>query len=164
MLMLAYASVPLYRLFCQVTGFGGTPQVVAKTEQGQVSDVVVTVRFNADIDPGLNWEFAPGERVVKMKIGEHRLTYFTAKNLDAVATAGHATFNVLPESAGAYFSKMECFCFTDQRLSAGQRATLPVSFYIDPAILEDPLLKDTRIITLSYTFFPSKSGSVTSNP
>lgn len=155
MLMLAYASVPLYRLFCEITGYGGTTRqatVAPKT----ISDRTITIEFNADIDPNLNWEFKPGERSHKVKIGEQALTYYVAHNRENQAIKGHAVYNVLPFKAGVYFNKIECFCFTEQTLAAGQKVDMPVSFFIDPAMLNDPDMADVKTITLSYTFFPAK--------
>lgn len=156
MAMLAYASVPLYRLFCQTTGFGGTPQR-ADHAPATAGGRAVEVRFNADIAPGLPWRFTPGQRSMTLKVGENRLAYYTVKNLTNGSITGHATYNVLPDSAGAYFVKIECFCFKDQTLKAGQEVQMPVSFFIDPAITEDRALRGLKTITLSYTFFPSKS-------
>lgn len=152
---LAYASVPLYRLFCQVTGFGGTTQE-ALVAPGAVSGHVINVRFNADIDPALPWEFKPGERQMRVKVGEQSLTHYVAYNKTNSPVTGHATYNVVPHGAGAYFSKIHCFCFENQTLQPRQKMNMPVSFFIDPAILNDPEMKDVRTITLSYTFFPLK--------
>ncbi|MEQ8355499.1 MAG: cytochrome c oxidase assembly protein [Kiloniellaceae bacterium] len=148
----AYASVPLYQLFCQITGYGGTTQV-AEAPPGAVGERVITVRFNTDIDPQLPWAFQPVEREMKMKVGESGLAFFRARNLSARTTVGTATFNVTPLKAGQYFNKVQCFCFTEQRLAAGATADMPVSFFVDPAIEEDPNLREVRTITLSYTFF-----------
>lgn len=156
MVMLAYASVPLYRMFCKVTGYGGTTQE-AKSAPGSISQRVINIEFNSDIDPALNWEFMPGERSHKVKIGEQALTYFTAHNLENHPVTGRAAYNVVPFKAGIYFNKIECFCFTEQTLAAGQKVHMPVSFFIDPAMLSDPDMDDVKTITLSYTFFPVDS-------
>jgi len=148
----AYAAVPLYQLFCQVTGFGGTTQVAAAAPE-TVGERVFTIRFNADVDPGLPWAFQPVERSMTVKVGESGLAFFRAVNLTARQTAGTATFNVTPEIAGAYFNKIDCFCFTQQTLAAHQEADMPVSFFVDPAILDDPEASKIEEITLSYTFF-----------
>lgn len=153
MAMLAYASVPLYRLFCQVTGYGGTT-VQAETLPTTVSDRKIKVTFNADISKKLPWEFKPGERLVEANVGEQMLTYYTAENLTQQPVSGHATYNVVPHKAGPYFAKIECFCFERQTLEPGQHVNMPISFYIDPAILDDPEMDDVQTITLSYTFFP----------
>lgn len=154
MVMLAYASVPLYRIFCKVTGYGGTPKQ-AYAAPKNISERVINIEFNADIDPGLPWEFKPGEASHKVKVGEQNLTYFVAHNLENKPVTGHAVYNVLPFKAGAYFNKIQCFCFSEQTLAAGQKVDMPVSFFIDPAILNDPDMDDVNTITLSYTFFPA---------
>lgn len=150
--MLAYASVPLYRLFCQVTGFGGTTTTAAHAP-GVVTTRMITVRFNADIDRNLPWRFAPEAVSKEVHVGQEILTYYTAENLTDRAITGHATYNVVPHKAAPYFAKIECFCFTDQTLSARQKVHMPLSFFIDPAILEDKEMQDVDTITLSYTFF-----------
>lgn len=155
MFMLAYASVPLYRLFCEFTGYGGTTKQATIAPQN-ISQRKINIEFNADIDPALNWEFSAGERSHKVKIGEQALTYFVAHNRENRAVTGRATYNVIPFKAGAYFNKIECFCFTEQTLAARQKVDMPVSFFIDPAILSDPDMDDVKTITLSYTFFPAK--------
>ncbi len=155
MLMLAYASVPLYRMFCKVTGYGGTTQE-AQTTPKTISNRVITVEFNTDTDPALNWDFRPGERSHKVKIGEQGLTYFVAHNRENHAVSGQAAYNVVPFKAGIYFNKIQCFCFTEQTLEPGQKVNMPVSFFIDPAMLDDPDMDDVKTITLSYTFFPVK--------
>lgn len=154
MLMLAYASVPLYRLFCKVTGYGGTTQQ-ANAAPANISQRTINIEFNTDIDPALNWEFKAGERNHKVKIGQQALTYFEAHNRENYAVTGRAVYNVVPFKAGPYFSKIECFCFTEQTLAAGQKVTMPVSFFIDPAMLNDPEMNDVKTIILSYTFFPA---------
>lgn len=155
MLALSYASVPLYRMFCKVTGYGGTTQESAHAPQ-RVSDRVVTVRFNADTERGLVWDFKPGEGSVKARIGQQILTHFTARNLSDHAITGRAAYNVIPFSAGPYFVKITCFCFNEQTLQPGQQIAMPVVFYIDPSMLDDPEMNEVRIITLSYTFFEVK--------
>lgn len=155
MLMLAYASVPLYRLFCQVTGYGGTTREAKQAPQ-KISDRTINIEFNTDIDPALNWEFKPGERSHKVKVGQKALTYFVAHNRENKSVTGRAVYNVVPFKAGEYFNKIQCFCFTEQTLAAGQKVDMPVSFFIDPAILNDPDMDDVKTITLSYTFFPAK--------
>ncbi len=155
MVMLAYASVPLYRLFCQVTGFGGTTQQAATIPQ-RVLDRHITVRFNTDVSPELPWKFRPVQNKVDVRVGEQTLVHFTARNNGDNATTGVATFNVTPYKAGPYFNKIQCFCFDNQPLEAGETADLPVSFFVDPALADDPDLDDVNTITLSYTFFPLK--------
>lgn len=152
MLMLAYASVPLYRLFCQVTGFGGT--TVQKTElPNQILDRTMRIQFNADIDPKLEWEFAPDQLSVDVKVGEEILGFYTATNNTDKPITGHATYNVVPHRAGPYFVKVECFCFQNQTLQPGETVHMPISFYVDPLIKEDRNLDNVDMITLSYTFF-----------
>lgn len=152
MIGLSFASVPLYRLFCQVTGYGGTTQV-AEAAPGAVAERVIKVRFNADTAPGLPWTFKPVQREIALKIGESGLAYYRARNLADQAVTGTSTFNVTPLKAGQYFSKVQCFCFTEQRLEAGQELDMAVSFFVDPEILSDRNLDDVKTITLSYTFF-----------
>lgn len=149
---LVYYSVPLYRMFCQVTGFGGTIRQ-ADAAPGAVGERVITVTFNTDISARLPWTFRPAQRQVRVRVGEEVVAIFVAHNTSGEATTGTATFNVSPPKAGRYFNKIECFCFTEQRLAAGAREEMPVSFFIDPAILDDRGLDDVNTITLSYTMF-----------
>lgn len=158
MVMLTYASVPLYRLFCEATGYGGTTRE-AKHAPGKVLSRVVTVEFNADTDPGLPWKFRPGQPSMRVKVGQQSTTHYVAKNLTNTPLTGHATYNVLPFSAGRYFVKIECFCFKEQTLAPGAEVNMPVVFYVDPAIADDPEMKDVSTITLSYTFFPVKNDA-----
>ena len=154
MVGLAFASVPLYRMFCQVTGFGGTPQV-SDVVPAAVTGRVITVRFNSDVHSDLPWRFQPVERAVQVRVGEPGLAIFRAVNLSARAVTGTATFNVTPLKAGQYFNKVQCFCFDEQRLEAGQSVDMGVSFFIDPAIEDDRNLDEVRTVTLSYSFFRS---------
>lgn len=158
MVMLSFAAVPLYRLFCQVTGFGGTT-MEASSAPLHVADREITVSFNADKDPNLAWKFTPLEPSVNVKIGENRLIAYRAENLTSAPTHGTATYNVTPHAAGKYFNKIQCFCFQEQTLAANQSVNMPVSFFIDPAILDDPELRDLTNITLSYTFFSVESAN-----
>lgn len=153
MVGLSFASVPLYRLFCQVTGFGGTPQIGRAVGDVKILDRDITVRFNADVAPDMPWTFRPDEKSVTLKVGQQGLTSYYSKNNSSKAIEGMATFNVLPETAGIYFHKVQCFCFERQTLQGNQEAHMPVLFYVDPAIADDPDLKDIHTITLSYTFF-----------
>jgi cytochrome c oxidase assembly protein subunit 11 len=150
----AYASVPLYRLFCQVTGYGGTTQRADHQYSDKILDRTITVRFDTNTSGGLPWNFAPVKREITMKIGETVQADFRVTNLFNTPTSGRASFNVTPELAGSYFNKVECFCFTDTTLKGGETLDMPVVFYVDPAIVDTPELKDIRTITLSYTFFP----------
>lgn len=154
MLGLGYASVPLYRLFCQVTGFGGTTMRVseAAAAQIQVASNTVVVRFDANVDRALPWAFKPIQVTDTVSIGARDMAIYTAKNLSTEPITGTATFNVQPEVAGKYFSKVQCFCFTEQTLQPGQEVRMPVIYYVDPKILDDPDAKDVEEITLSYTF------------
>ena len=148
----AYAAVPLYDLFCRVTGFGGTTQV-AEAAPGAVAERMITVRFDASLNRKLPWAFEAPENAVKLPIGESGLAFYSAKNLTDRRITGTATYNVSPDKAGYYFSKIDCFCFTEQVLEPGQAVDMPVSFFIDPEILTDPEMDDVKTITLSYTFF-----------
>jgi cytochrome c oxidase assembly protein subunit 11 len=156
MVGLTAASVPLYQMFCQVTGYGGTtqratevPEVGPEGPQGPP----ITVSFNADVAPDLPWRFRPVQRSVVVRPGEERLAFYEAVNRGTEPVVGTATFNVTPFSAGAYFNKLQCFCFTEQVLEPGQQVEMPVSFFVDPAMLDDPDGAEVREITLSYTFF-----------
>jgi len=155
MVGLAYASVPLYELFCQVTGYGGTPQV-ATVAPGPVSDKKIVIRFDANTNPKLPWKFKAAQTEMTVKLGEQTLAFYEAQNLDREDVTGTAVFNVTPLKAGPYFSKIECFCFTEQTLTAGQRIDMPVQFFIDPEIFTDPDTKDVTTVTLSYTFYPAE--------
>jgi cytochrome c oxidase assembly protein subunit 11 len=157
MVGLAYASAPLYDLFCRMTGFDGTP-IVGTLPAGEVLERTMAVRFDANVAPGLNWRFSPESPEVTVKVGETTTVLYKVRNEGAVATTGIATFNVQPALAGAYFIKLECFCFTEKTLQPGEATESAVVFYIDPSIAQDPNVKDLGSITLSYTYFPSKSG------
>ena len=152
MVALSFASVPLYDLFCRVTGYGGTTQTAAAVT-GEVLERQITVRFNASVARGMPWSFHPQQRALKVKVGEERLAFYTAYNPTDRRTGGTATFNVSPAKAGQYFNKIACFCFSEQVLGPGQSVQMPVSFFIDPAIATDPALDEVTEITLSYTFF-----------
>ncbi|WP_181699308.1 cytochrome c oxidase assembly protein [Chthonobacter albigriseus] len=155
MIGLAYASVPLYDLFCKVTGYGGTPNRVETADGVTVLDKDITVRFDANTAPGLPWRFDADQRSVTLKIGEMRTISYRAINTSDQPTVGTATFNVTPAAAGAYFSKIACFCFTQQPLKPGEEIEMGVTFYVDPAIVNDPDINQAKTITLSYTFFPA---------
>lgn len=152
---LVAGSVPLYRLFCAATGYGGTPRVAAgASAPGAAADApTVTVRFNADTYRDLPWEFRPGQGPMPVRLGEPALATFTARNLSDEAMVGIATFNVTPAKAAPHVTKVACFCFSEQRLEPGQSATLPLSFHIDPALATDREAGEVETITLSYTFF-----------
>ncbi len=157
MLGMAYAAVPLYQWFCQVTGYAGTTQR-AEAPTGTILERDITVRFDANTSSALDWQFEPQERAITLKIGEKGQTAYVARNLGGDASYGTATFNVSPGVAGAYFNKIECFCFTEQKLAGGEQVDMPVIFFVDPDIVNDPLLKDINTITLSYTFFPDEEA------
>jgi cytochrome c oxidase assembly protein subunit 11 len=157
MVGLAYASVPLYDLFCKVTGFDGTP-IVSSAPAGQILDRTIAVRFDSNVSPGLNWRFSPETPEAKVRIGETTTVLYRVTNTGSTPTTGIATYNVQPDLAGAYFMKLECFCFTEQTLQPGETVESAVVFYIDPAIVRDSDVQDLHSITLSYTYFPSKGG------
>ena len=161
---LSYASVPLYKLFCQVTGYGGTTQVVQNVSD-KVVDRSITVRFDANVTPALDWRFAPTQKSIKLSLGENALAFYRAENTGSGPLVGTATFNVTPDKAGIYFNKVECFCFQEQLLAPNQVIDMPVSFFIDPDMMNDPNLDDVTTITLSYTFLRShtQSGAITTN-
>lgn len=155
MVGLAFASVPLYRAFCQVTGFDGTPsRAIGRKAPGAVPGESVAVRFDANVSPTLPWKFQPEANRKIVPIGGRQMAIFLAHNLSARPITGRATFNVSPTQAAKYFSKIQCFCFTEQTLKAGEEARMPVIFYVDPAFAKDPDTKDIAEITLSYTFYP----------
>jgi cytochrome c oxidase assembly protein subunit 11 len=152
MIGLAFASVPLYRVFCQVTGYGGEPQR-ADIAPDQVLDQKIKVRFDANVDHSLPWTFAPVQRSIDVKIGETATALFKATNNSSAPVTGRAVFNVTPEQAGLYFTKIECFCFKEQTLAAGESVEMPVTFFVDPKFAEDENTKNIFEITLSYTFY-----------
>ncbi len=153
MVAMSYAAVPLYKLYCQATGYNGTTQRASKPSE-QTLDRMMSVRFDANVGAGLAWHFEPLQRTLDVKIGENVLAFYRATNSSSRPLTGMATFNVTPELAGSYFAKVECFCFTEQRLEPGQSIDMPVSFYIDPALIRDSDAAGLQLITLSYTFFP----------
>ena len=160
MLGLGFAAVPLYRMFCQATGFGGTTQrataeeaaAAARSPQGQGRQI--SIRFDSNIGNGIPWAFYPEKKHVSVGIGGKSMAIFIAKNLSNKPVTGRAVFNVTPEQAGPYFTKIECFCFTEQTLQPGQEVRMPVLFYVDKKFLDDPDDADVQEITLSYTFYP----------
>jgi cytochrome c oxidase assembly protein subunit 11 len=158
MIGLAFASVPLYNLFCNLTGFDGRAiRAESLPDTSEILDRTVTIRFNADTNQNLQWDFRPEEREITVKIGQRGLTNYFAKNLAAAPLTGTALYNVTPLKAGKYFHKVQCFCFEAQTLDAGEQIDMPVMFYIDPAMDKDPSMKDVKTITLSYNFFKSES-------
>lgn len=154
MVGLAYASVPLYRLFCKVTGFGGTTQIATSAPTAPTEAQTISVRFDANVDSALGWSFHPKEQRQQIRIGEVAMAYYVARNEGSAAVTGSAVFNVTPPEAGAYFNKISCFCFTQQQLAPGQSVEMPVQYFVDPAILDDADTRTIGEITLSYTFYP----------
>ena len=161
MIGLSYAAVPFYKAFCKATGFGGTTQRAEKAPD-KATDQFIMVRFDANTSSGLPWEFHPRQNVMKVKIGEQNMAYYDARNIGSNTNTGTAVFNVSPASAGAFFDKIQCFCFTKQTLKAGQAEELPVSFFVDPALLDDADARNIKEITLSYTFYPATDPAVQS--
>tara|TARA_B100000686_G_scaffold197669_1_gene204538 strand:- start:658 stop:1233 length:576 start_codon:yes stop_codon:yes gene_type:complete len=155
MLTLAYASVPLYDLFCRVTGYGGTPQVATEMPS-TLGDRELTVRFNADVNRDLPWEFEPVDGRMVVRVGEPTLAFYRVTNLSDETITGTATFNVTPLRVGNYFSKIDCFCFEQQELAPGESVDLPVSFFVETSLESDPDMEGINTVTLSYTFFELK--------
>jgi cytochrome c oxidase assembly protein subunit 11 len=155
MVGLAFASVPLYRLFCQVTGFAGTP-LRAEQVDGSIKATgkLIWVRFDANTSSALPWQFKPEEHKERVAVGARDMAFYAARNLSDKPVTGTATFNVTPAQAGQYFTKVQCFCFTEQTLKPGEEVRMPVVFYVDPKILDDPNANAISEITLSYTFYP----------
>jgi cytochrome c oxidase assembly protein subunit 11 len=151
---LAFAAVPLYRVFCQATGFAGTPRRELGGQAPGDTGHMISIRFDANTSPALPWRFRPVDTHRNVAIGARNIALFEARNLSTRPVTGQATFNVSPSQAGQYFTKIQCFCFTEQRLSPGQEVQMPVVFYVDPKILDDPDTRDISEITLSYTFYP----------
>lgn len=158
MLGLSYAAVPLYDMFCRATGYAGTP-ARADAASVNVAEQLVTVRFDSNVGPALPWRFQPDQRVIEVLLGENVLTFFRVENLSDRAITGHASFNVAPAHAARYFTKIECFCFTEQMLEPGQTLDMPVSFFIDPEMLKNRDAAGVTEFTLSYTFFLSSRGN-----
>jgi len=153
MVGLSFAAVPAYKAFCQVTGWGGTTQ---RADAGAERTLArkITVRFDSTVSAGLPWRFKPEQISQTLHIGETGLAFYEAENLTAKAISGRASFNVSPAKAGLYFKKIECFCFTEQTLQPGEKVSMPVTYFVDPALADDKNLDEVETITLSYTFFP----------
>lgn len=160
MLGMGYAAVPLYRIFCEATGFGGTTMKASEADASAiaVTDEQIVVRFDSNVSSALPWRFKPVNPTEKITIGARDMAEFTAENLSSEPVTGTATFNVTPVQAGRYFAKVQCFCFTEQTLQPGEKVRMPVIYYVDPAILTDPDTQDIEEITLSYTFYPLDQG------
>jgi len=157
MVGLAFASSPLYRAFCEATGFDGTTQRADKAPGAVAGEI--GVRFDANIHPGLPWRFEPEQNTVQIQPGAQTKIFYRAQNLSARAWTGQAVYNVSPEKVGKYFKKIQCFCFSEQTLKPGQSVDMPVIFFVDPKIRQDPDTKDVHEITLSYTFYPVETGT-----
>ena len=155
MFFLTFDAVRLYKLFCQVTGYGGTPKIVNVKDPINVSEKKIKIEFNSDVNKKLNWSFKPEQRSIESKIGDSILAFYKAKNNGNKSITGIATYNILPFEAAKYFNKVDCFCFENQTLEPGEEVVLPINFYIDPKILDDPSVKHLNSIVLSYTFFQS---------
>jgi cytochrome c oxidase assembly protein subunit 11 len=160
MVGVGFASVPIYRIFCQVTGFDGTTQRRTEADLAKVAPVgrIISVRFDSNVSPKLPWAFEPEQRTERVAIGAREMAFFRAKNLSDHPITGRAVFNVSPAQAGKYFSKIQCFCFNEQTLKPGEDVRMPVVFFVDPAFMDDPDAKDISEITLSYTFLPVASA------
>jgi cytochrome c oxidase assembly protein subunit 11 len=164
MVGMSFAAIPLYRLFCAATGYGGTPNIGLAIAPGSTGEVI-RVRFNADTNPDLPWIFSPDQTQISLKLGDEQVAFYHATNKSSRSVTGMALYNVTPEKVGKYFHKTACFCFNKQTLSPQQGMEFPVSFWVDPAIRSDPNTADVKVITLSYTFFrslddPAKSGAL----
>jgi cytochrome c oxidase assembly protein subunit 11 len=155
MVGLSFAAVPFYSWFCRTTGYGGTTQV-AKAPPTQVSDRTITVRFDSNVAAGLPWRFEPERRTIDVKLGEVATVYYTVTNEAARVTAGQAGYNVSPSTVGIYFTKINCFCFTEQTMKPGEKRDMAVVFYVDPKLAEDTEQRNVNLITLSYTFYPAR--------
>jgi len=164
MIGLSFAAVPLYRLFCAVTGYGGTPQIGKEAAPGATRQLI-TVRFNANTNPNLLWQFDPVQEEIRLPLGDEHLAFYTARNEATAPVTGVALYNVTPDKAGKYFHKTACFCFNQQTLDPGEQKQFPLSFWVDPEIAKDPNTAEIHTITLSYTFFRTledaeKSGAL----
>lgn len=158
MVALGFAAVPLYRIFCQVTGFAGTTRRASEADLPKpIAGQQIAIRFDANVNHGMPWRFGPEQPVQRIAVGARDMAFYYAENRSSRPITGRATFNVTPEQAGKYFNKIQCFCFTEQTLQPGERVRMPVTFFVDPAILKDPDTKDIQQITLSYTFYPVDS-------
>eukprot|EP00501_MAST-03F_sp_TOSAG23-6_P001335 GSMAST32.ASY1.ANO1.1384.1 assembled CDS len=160
---LAYAAVPLYKVFCQATGYGGTTRVATADQIAKMTPVVdsrpLTINFTSSVSSSLPWSFTAQQKSVKVVPGETALAFYTASNSSPEPIIGVATYNVLPMKAGVYFNKVQCFCFDEQRLKGNEEVDMPVFFFVDPAFLDDPEMEDVQSITLSYTFFKSATAA-----
>jgi cytochrome c oxidase assembly protein subunit 11 len=161
MLGAGYAAVPLYRIFCQVTGYGGTPQIKSEAEAAGVKATgdTISIRFDSNVAPGVPWDFQPEKKTMTVRIGERYLAFYTARNNSDEPVTGQASYNIEPEQTAPFFTKVQCFCFTQQTLKPHEEVRMPVTFYVDPAILDDENSQGVQQITLSYTFFKLEEPS-----
>ena len=159
MLGLGFAAVPLYRIFCAKTGYGGTPKIIDEAQASTIAKTgkQISIRFDSNVAPGMPWEFHPAQVTQQVQIGERTIAYFIAKNDSDQPITGQASYNVEPEQAAVYFNKIQCFCFTQQTLKPHEEVRMPVTFYVDPKMLADDSAKDVEQITLSYTFHKTKN-------
>ena len=153
----AYVSVPLYSWFCRTTGFGGTTQVATSAPPAEIPGRTITVRFDSNVAPGLPWSFEPERRTIDVKLGEVVTVYYSVVNESARTTTAQAGYNVAPPTVGIYFEKINCFCFTQQTMKPGEKRDMAVVFYVDPKLAKDSEQDGTKMITLSYTFYPAKT-------
>lgn len=160
MIGLSFAFVPLYDLFCRITGYAGTPRITAQQATGEVYDRTITVNFITTTDRALPWQFKPELRKMDVKVGQNALINFNVRNTTNKMTAGTALYNVSPDKIGKYFNKTQCFCFQEQVLNPGASAHFPVMFFIDPAIMQDRSVRDVTHVTLSYSFYPAESETL----
>ncbi len=159
MVGVSYAAVPLYTLFCQVTGFGGTTRQADAAPGATAEHRTFTVRFDSNVSDGLQWEFVPAVNTTKVEVGVEKLAFYRATNTSDTPVVGTAAFNVTPHKAGPYFMKIDCFCFTEQVLKPGQTVDMPVQFFLDPELMKDPKMDGVTTVTLSYTFYPAEDQS-----
>lgn len=155
MLGLGFAAVPLYRVFCQKTGYGGTPKIIDEASAATIvkAGKQISIRFDSNVAPGMPWDFHPEQVTQQVQIGERTMAFFIAKNETDQPITGQASYNIEPDQAASYFKKVQCFCFTQQTLQPHQEVRMPVTYYVDPAVLTDKDAKDVQQITLSYTFY-----------
>jgi cytochrome c oxidase assembly protein subunit 11 len=155
MSLLAYASVPIYSLFCKVTGFGGTPKI-GYLSSSKIGNRELLIKFDANVDSKLPWQFKPEQNEIKLITGQNVLVFYRAKNLSKEPIVGTAVYNITPEKVAKYFNKIQCFCFEEQLLKAGEEVSMPVTFFIDSELDNDPSVKDVKMITLSYSFYRAR--------
>ena len=166
MVALSFGAVPLYRAFCQTTGYGGATGRALIAPGAPVAGGSIKIRFDGNVSGGMPWQFRPDAADVRIKVGDRALAFYKATNFSAAPVTGRAVYNVSPDIAGKYFKKIQCFCFNEQTLKAGETVEMPVTYFVDPAILNDPLARRIDEITLSYTFYPvdaAKRTQVESN-